>query len=91
MRKKFKKLTFRTVVLRRSEQRRRNCLKAKSAMRGKILVRVWPREVVRQKSVVLGPLATKDGNAKDNGSEKSHSRLTFYFFMRFKVVLFYPP
>ena len=41
--------------------------------------------------MLFGTFSNEDGNAKDNGSEKSHSRLTFYFFVRLKGVLFSPP
>ena len=35
-------------------------------------------------------ISNEDGNANDDGSGKSHSRLTLYFFVRFIRVLFYP-
>ena len=39
----------------------------------------------------LGNFSNKDENAKDNGSENSHSRLTLDFVVRFITVLFSPP
>ena len=39
----------------------------------------------------LGIFSNEDGYAKDNGSEKSRFRLTFYFFVWFIRVLFSPP
>ena len=41
--------------------------------------------------ILIGTFSNDDGNAKDNNSEKSHSRLTFYFFVRFNGDLFSPP
>ena len=49
-----------------------------------------PLQNVRKREP-LGSFSNEDGNAKDNGSEKSHSRLTFYFFVCFIWVLFSPP